>query len=53
MDDEDVTRLFDQASMKERITAGELPEWAAAHYESFRETMLDPEDFPCHFGVAA
>jgi FPC/CPF motif-containing protein YcgG len=53
MDDEDVTRLFDQASMKERIAAGELPEWAAAHYESFRETILDPEGFPCHFGVAA
>lgn len=50
---EDVTRLFGQEQVRHRIEAGELPDWAVSHYEGFRDSMLDPEEFPCHFGVAA
>jgi FPC/CPF motif-containing protein YcgG len=50
---DDVTRLFDQRAVQERIAAGELPDWAVSHYEGFRGSMLGPEGFPCHFGVAA
>lgn len=49
-----VTALFDQERLHDRLAAGTLPDWAEAHYEEFRATMLGDRDgtpFPCHFGT--
>ncbi|MFC6725510.1 YqcI/YcgG family protein, partial [Halobium palmae] len=46
--------LLDQEALHERRDADDLPDWAVAHYDSFREGMLGERDgapFPCYFGV--
>ncbi|WP_435334623.1 YqcI/YcgG family protein [Haloarchaeobius sp. TZWWS8] len=50
----DVTRLFDQERLHDRLATGTLPDWAVDHYESFREAMLGEHngtEFVCYFGV--
>ncbi|KAB1193399.1 hypothetical protein GJR96_08065 [Haloferax sp. MBLA0076] len=46
--------LMEQDVLRHRLDDDDLPEWAAQHYETFRETMLGDNDgapFPCYFGV--
>ena len=49
-----VGRLVDQATVADRVDAGEAPEWVAAHWRSFREGLLGERNgtpFPCFFGA--
>ncbi|WP_224268336.1 YqcI/YcgG family protein [Haloprofundus salinisoli] len=54
MNDPGLQALVDQSTLRDRIRRGDLPDWAALHYGTFRETMLDDrngEPFPCYFGI--
>ena len=53
-DAEATTPLFDQSTLRARIADGELAEWKAERYRSFRETLTDDEAaYPCTFAVEA
>ncbi|MFD1588685.1 YqcI/YcgG family protein [Halorientalis brevis] len=46
--------LMDQETVADRATSGELPEWATAHWETFRNALTGERNgspFPCYFGV--
>lgn len=46
--------LLDHQTVRRRVESGALPDWAVAHYESFREALLGERDgapFPCYFGI--
>ena len=54
MNEPGVHSLLDQRTLRRRVESGALPEWAVAHYESFREGLLGERNgtpFPCYFGV--
>lgn len=45
--------LVDQATLADRVAAGDRPDWAAAHWETFRDGVTGDRDgapFPCYFG---
>lgn len=46
--------LMDQQTVEHRAESKALPDWAAAHYESFHGGILNERNdtpFPCYFGV--
>ena len=46
--------VLDQTTLAERVSAGEAPDWVAAHWHSFRDGLLGERNgspFPCFFGV--
>jgi FPC/CPF motif-containing protein YcgG len=46
--------LLDQATLRHRVESETLPDWAVAHYESFRDGLLGERNdtpFPCYFGI--
>ncbi|MEF8842155.1 MAG: YqcI/YcgG family protein [Haloarculaceae archaeon] len=46
--------LVDQATVAERVDAGEAPDWVAAHWRTFRDGLLGERNgtpFPCFFGA--
>ncbi|MCU4752436.1 YqcI/YcgG family protein [Halobacteria archaeon AArc-curdl1] len=54
MNEEGVQVLLDQDTLEARVEAGEVPDWVAAHYESFTDGLLGTRNdspFPCYFGV--
>ncbi|RXK49014.1 YqcI/YcgG family protein [Halorientalis pallida] len=54
MNEPGVEVLLDQATLADRAAAGDLPEWAVDHWESFRNGLLGERNgspFPCFFGV--
>jgi FPC/CPF motif-containing protein YcgG len=54
MNEDRLHALLDQAAVRRRVESGWLPDWAVAHYESFREGLLGERNdapFPCYFGV--
>jgi FPC/CPF motif-containing protein YcgG len=49
-----IMKLFDKPLLTEYIRTNRLPSWAIERYETFRETMLNPDNpYPCHFAVNA
>jgi hypothetical protein len=54
MNEPGVQSLLTQSELHDRLDAGDLPDWAQAHYESFREGLLGERNdspFPCYFGI--
>ncbi len=46
--------LLDQETLASRVDAGEVPEWVAAHWHSFRDGLTGERNgtpFPCFFGA--
>ncbi|WP_459191114.1 YqcI/YcgG family protein [Halosimplex sp. J119] len=49
-----VGALQDQTTVEARVEAGQAPDWAAAHWRTFRNGLLGERNetpFPCFFGV--
>ncbi|MDS0294223.1 YqcI/YcgG family protein [Halogeometricum luteum] len=54
MNEPGVQALVDQETMAARVEAGELPDWAVRHFETFTDALLGERDgtpFPCYFGA--
>ena len=54
MTDRLIGTLQDQATLEERVASGEVPDWVAAHWETFRNGLLGERNdtpFPCFFGA--
>ncbi|WP_408959589.1 YqcI/YcgG family protein [Natrinema sp. 74] len=46
--------LLERDRLEERLAAGELADWKATRYRTFRETMTDEAaPYPCYFAVEA
>ena len=46
--------LLDRERLERRLASGDLPEWQATRYRTFRETMTDEAaPYPCYFAVEA
>ncbi|WP_327052627.1 YqcI/YcgG family protein [Halomicrococcus gelatinilyticus] len=48
--------LLDRETVRRRVDAGALPDWAVAHYESFHDALVGEHEgspFPCYFGADA
>ncbi|WP_254832011.1 YqcI/YcgG family protein [Haloglomus salinum] len=46
--------VMDQATLAERVEAGEMPAWVERHWRTFRESLTgehEGESFPCFFGA--
>lgn len=50
----DTNGLWTKAALANAIEHGELADWRATRYETFRETMVDEDaPYPCYFAVEA
>lgn len=46
--------LYSQPEIKRKIENGQLADWKATRFRTFRDTLLQGDDeFPCHFAVFA
>jgi len=47
-------RLLEQETLARRVESGEVPDWVADHWTSFRDGVLGERNgspFPCYFGI--
>mgnify|MGYP006284717093 FL=1 len=54
MNESGFSGLLDQETLAARVEAGDVPDWVAAHWTSFRDGLLGERNgspFPCFFGV--
>ncbi len=54
MNERHLGAVLDHETVTRRAEAGDLPGWAIAHFENFRDSMLGTRNgapFPCFFGV--
>jgi hypothetical protein len=54
MNEPGIQSLLDQATLAERVAAGEMPGWVERHWRTFRDALTgthEGESFPCFFGA--
>ncbi len=54
MNEDRLQVLYDQSTVAARADSGAWPDWAVAHWETFREALTGEHEgspFPCFFGV--